>query len=455
MGASQSAKVDTYEMKMLDSNGTVVSVSHGKGADKSAANNEACAIKSTRANKEPKSGKEKVLPSGAGGKVPKVKGAKHDKEAPSAAKQRFLKAKSKLAAGRAFASAGQAHGKRKRRRANDTHGWIAKDMMCPSSVQMKSFEVKRIIGTGLMGTVRIARYMKDDTWCVLKSVRKDDVCKHKQSRHIQNERKILGNCDHPFIAVLFGTFQDASKVYFIMEYAAGGELFTRLYNSKEGRLICSAASAKFYLSEIFLALEYLHNNGYCYRDLKPENIMFDEEGHCKLIDFGFVREVDGDDSRMTTQVGTPAYLSPEQLDAKKTNGYTRIVDWWAFGIIAFELMSGKTPFCKNSRDSRYAIFMRVQSGKISFPSKFDALGKQFVQALLVKDIDKRIKSAKAIRTHSWFSGIDFDAVYDRRLIPPYKPEVSAEPGDVQHFDVYDEEKERANQAIDDSLFGGF
>ena len=94
MGASQSAKVDTYEMKMLDSNGTVVSVSHGKGADKSAANNEACAIKSTRANKEPKSGKEKVLPSGAGGKVPKVKVAKHDKEAPSAAKQRFLKAKS-------------------------------------------------------------------------------------------------------------------------------------------------------------------------------------------------------------------------------------------------------------------------------------------------------------------------------------------------------------------------
>ena len=93
---------------------------------------------------------------------------------------------------------------------------IAKDMMCPPSIKLGSFDIKSVIGTGLMGTVKIARYKKDDTWCVLKAVRKDYVCKHKNAKHVQNEKKILLDCDHPFIVVLFGTFQDQSKVYFVM-----------------------------------------------------------------------------------------------------------------------------------------------------------------------------------------------------------------------------------------------
>lgn len=465
MGAGPSAKVDTYEMKMIDKGGKEVVVQHGKGGGgKGGGGGSSPGGKGGGGDKGGKTGGGKASGDTAGKDGKAGKGGKGGKEAapaakdqPSAAKQRFLKAKTKLAAGRAFSNAGQSRGKRTKRRANDMYGWIAKDMMCPPSVKLTSFEVQRIIGTGLMGTVKIARYKKDDTWCVLKAVRKDYVSKNaaKNGKHLQNERNILRDCDHPFIVVLFGTFQDSAKVYFVLEYAAGGELFTRLYNTKDGKCLCSAASAKFYLSEILLALEYLHENGYCYRDLKPENIMLDEEGHCKLIDFGFVREVDGDEGKMTTQVGTPCYLSPEQLDAKFRGGYTRIVDWWAFGIITYELMAGKTPFAKNNRESAYAIFTRVLKGKISYPSKFDPLGKEFVSKLLLSDPDKRLKDPKSIRAHSWFSGIDFDAVLDRRLVPPHKPVLSTEPGDVQNFDEYPDEKDTPSQAIDQSLFSDF
>ena len=129
--------------------------------------------------------------------------------------------------------------------------------------------------------------------------------------------QLLNMCDNPFICSLFGTFQDKKFIYFVLEFAAGGELFSRLYNKKG---IFGAQTSKFYLAEILLALEHVHSHGYCYRDLKPENVMLDEEGHCKLIDFGFAAKPDKE-GLLHTNVGTPAYLSPEQLNHKKTGGY--------------------------------------------------------------------------------------------------------------------------------------
>lgn len=233
------------------------------------------------------------------------------KVGPSAAKKKFLKAKAKLAAGRAFAEMGKQAERRERRKQESKCGWIAKEMVCGPSCSLHNFEVGRVIGTGLMGTVRLARSKKDDQWVALKSVRKDYITRHNDGRHVQNERRVLYDLsEHPFVVHLYGTFQDQKRIYFVMEYAAGGELFSRLWLKER----FSSNAAKFYLAEIFLALEYIHDAGYCYRDLKPENVMLDEEGHCKIVDFGFARAPDSDSGLMKTNVGTPAYLSPEQLN---------------------------------------------------------------------------------------------------------------------------------------------
>ena len=151
----------------------------------------------------------------------------------------------------------------------------------------------------------------------------------------------------------------------------GGELFTRMQKIERLRpkdaavYICMVASALGFLSERHIA----------HRDLKLENLLIDEVGYLKLVDFGFTTRPD-DAGVMRTQVGTPMYLSPEQLNSKFTKGYTKIVDWWAFACITYELMVGLTPFCRDNKESAHAIYLRVLRGKVSFPSHFDKRGKR-------------------------------------------------------------------------------
>ena len=310
------AKVDNYQMKVIGHDGQVVDPSSegaksGAGAGK--------AVKSRRREAHDKLSRNSavVAPSKSGEDKPESGGG-DAKVGHSAAKKKFLKAKAKLAAGRAFAEMGKQAERRTARKLESKCGWIAKEMVCGPSCSLNNFDVGRVIGTGLMGTVRVARVKKDDTYVALKSVRKDYITRHNDGRHVQNERRVLYDLsEHPFVVHLYGTFQDQKRIYFVMEYLAGGELFSRLWLKEK----FSANVTRFYVSEIFLALEYIHDAGYCYRDLKPENVMLDEEGHCKIVDFGFARAPDVKSGLMKTNVGTPAYLSPEQL-----NGAFVIVD---------------------------------------------------------------------------------------------------------------------------------
>ena len=251
---------------------------------------------------------------------------------------------------------------------------------------------------------------------------------------------------------MFGTFQDKKCVYFVLEFAAGGELFSRLHNRKG---IFGSQTSKFYLSEILLALEHVHGLGYCYRDLKPENIMLDEEGHCKLVDFGFSAKPDKD-GLLHTNVGTPAYLSPEQLNHKKTGGYRIFVDYWSFACLMFEFMTGKTPFCKSFKESSYAIYLRVLKNKISFPGYFEKDAKDLVKALTLPDVDKRMKDADSIKGHAWFRDVDWKKLANREAVPPHKPRLKEE-GDCHYFDEYPEveKTEKAPEKIDPSVFNGF
>jgi protein kinase A len=285
----------------------------------------------------------------------------------------------------------------------------------------------------LIGVVRIAKLKSSQGYIAVKAIRKDYVKRHHDERHIKNEKEILiamKSC--PFTINLFGTFQDSRNVYFAMELAAGGELFRRL-NKKEN---FSNAASKFYAIEIFIALEHMHNLGYVYRDLKPENIMLDENGHCKLVDFGFSTAPDSE-GLCHTSCGTPAYLSPEQLNGKFTNGYTKTVDWWALGCFVYELCCGITPFCKNNKETPYEIYLRVLKGKIHFPRKVDQETKDLISCLCLADLGQRLKEPELIKNHAYFLGVagKWDLVRKCKLVPPFVPRIR-EDGDDRHFDDY-------------------
>jgi serine/threonine protein kinase len=159
------------------------------------------------------------------------------------------------------------------------------------------------IGKGLMGTVRICKTTKNGKYFVLKSIRKDYILKHNDQRHISNEKLVLNTLSSPFCIRLFNTYQDRIYVHFALEYAPGGELFQRLGRKKS----FAPAVAKFYATEIFAAIEHIQEAGFIYRDLKPENVILDEEGHCKLVDFGFSKACKPDD-RIHTLCKSDVYL---------------------------------------------------------------------------------------------------------------------------------------------------
>ena len=281
-----------------------------------------------------------------------------------------------------------------------------------------------------MGTVRIAKLKDKGAYVALKAIRKDYIVKHRDQEHVENERRILLTLQSPFCIRLFGTFQDGPNVYFAMELAVGGELFRRLSKGHKDGL--PAQEVRFYVTEIFSALEHVQGLGFVYRDLKPENVMLDEDGHCKLVDFGFATSPDAN-GIIRTLCGTPAYLSPEQLNGKFTSGYHKSCDWWALGVIVYELMTGKTPFCNNPRESSYEIYLRILKNKMKFPRSWrDPQGKELVQQLCHPSMEKRLVDPQIIKANPYFT-IPWASVTSLKMVPPFVPNIKDEKDRAHYF----------------------
>ena len=213
-----------------------------------------------------------------------------------------------------------------------------------------------------------------------------------------------------------------------LEYVIGGELFRHLRNLGQ----FSNTVSQFYAAEIISALQYMHSVDIIYRDLKPENLLIDQKGHIKITDFGFAKKVP---DRTWTLCGTPEYLAPEIIQSK---GHGKPADWWALGILIYEMLVGNPPFFD---DSPFGIYEKILAGKFGFPSHVDSLAKDLIRRLLVNDVSKRLGNLKSgnkdITSHKWFGNLDWIKLYNRQIPVPFVPK-QAHPGDTKNFDNYEE-----------------
>jgi len=293
---------------------------------------------------------------------------------------------------------------------------------------LQDFELKTLVGKGSFGQVWQVVMKSNQKIYALKILKKKDLVARKQVTHTNTERQILANIDHPFLVSLRFAFQTKTKLYMVMDFFNGGELFYHL--QKEGKF--TENRAKFYSAEICLAIECLHDNGITYRDLKPENILLDQSGHIKITDFGLSKQLANEaianDANCITRTfcGSPEYLAPEML---QQNGYSFAVDWWSFGTILYEMICGLPPFYDQNIQKMYQNILYQPIPFYKFMSKSSI---ELISRLLDKNCEKRIK-CKQLKQHLFYKDIDWDKLFRKEIEPPFKPKVNG-PADRQNFE---------------------
>lgn len=235
--------------------------------------------------------------------------------------------------------------------------------------------------------------------------------------------------DHPFIAKLYTALQDSKYLYFVLELLLGGELFTHLRN--RGKL--SEQTARFYAATVTYAFSTLHAKRIAYRDLKPENLVMDSRGYVKLVDFGLAKQLLS--GKTWTLCGTPDYLAPEII---LNEGHDLAVDYWAMGVLIFEMVVGAPPFYA---EDPMEVYEKILSGNPAMPTFFTRNLSDLIKKLLRSQQGKRLGNTRggtaAVIKHKWFSSFDWAGLETCEMKAPYKPNVSSK-DDTTNFDQFDE-----------------
>ncbi|GAB5363513.1 hypothetical protein AAMO2058_000889600 [Amorphochlora amoebiformis] len=280
-------------------------------------------------------------------------------------------------------------------------------------IALDSFDLMRVVGKGSFGKVYQVRLKETGDIYALKVLKKSHLAKRKQIGHTRTERKVLQNIEHPFIVSLRYAFQTEQRLYMVLDYFTGGELFFHLKNG--GRF--DYARGRFYCAELTCALECLHDNDIIYRDLKPENVLLDNEGHVRLTDFGLSKDSVAGNTLTHTFCGTPEYLAPEVIQGKP---YNKTVDWWSLGTMTYEMICGLPPFYSTNVHKMYTKIIMEQ---LKFPKHLPKVAVDFLAKLLDRNPKSRlgIGGGKEVKAHDFFESIDFAKLLRKEIEPPFKP----------------------------------
>jgi|EP00161_Ancyromonas_sigmoides_P006996 serum/glucocorticoid-regulated kinase 2 len=310
-------------------------------------------------------------------------------------------------------------------------------------VGVDDFDLLAVVGKGSYGKVMQVRKKNSGEMYAMKVLRKDKIVQRNQIEHTRSEVRVLQTMHHPFTVTLRYSFQTEDKLYLILDYVNGGELFFHL--SKEGTF--AEDRARLYTAEILLALTHLHRHNIIYRDLKPENILLDKDGHIRITDFGLCKEDMAHGAQTETFCGTPEYMAPEIVSGKP---YGKAVDWWTLGTLLYEMIAGVPPFYSENVNTMY---QKILTAPLKFPDHVSADARSLLEMMLQREPEKRLGSGpldgEEIKRHPFFKTMDWDRLVARQIDAPFKPTVEGGAADHANFD----EEFTSERAIDSVVDG--
>ncbi|KAI5108245.1 protein kinase C epsilon type isoform X1 [Silurus meridionalis] len=320
-------------------------------------------------------------------------------------------------------------------------------LMQSKRMTLDDFNFIKVLGKGSFGKVMLAELRGTDEVYAVKVLKKDVILQDDDVDCTLTEKRILALArKHPYLTQLFCCFQTKDRLFFVMEYVNGGDLMFQIQRSRK----FDEARSRFYAAEVTSALMFLHRNGVIYRDLKLDNILLDAEGHCKLADFGMCKEGILDGITTTTFCGTPDYIAPEILQELE---YGPSVDWWALGVLMYEMMAGQPPFEADNEDD---LFESILHDDVLYPVWLSKEAVSILKAFMTKSPNKRLGCVvsqgleEAIKVHPFFKEIDWAMLEQRKIKPPFKPRIKTK-RDVNNFDQDFTREEPVLTPVDDAI----
>ncbi|KAI1106971.1 hypothetical protein F4804DRAFT_256228 [Jackrogersella minutella] len=296
-------------------------------------------------------------------------------------------------------------------------------------IGLDHFNFLAVLGKGNFGKVMLAETKKSRRLYAIKVLKKEFIIENDEVESIRSEKRVflIANRErHPFLTNLHACFQTETRVYFVMEYISGGDLMLHIQRGQFG-----TKRAQFYAAEVCLALKYFHENGVIYRDLKLDNILLTLDGHIKIADYGLCKEDMWYGSTTSTFCGTPEFMAPEILLDKK---YGRAVDWWAFGVLIYQMLLQQSPFRGEDEDE---IYDAILADEPLYPIHMPRESVSILQKLLTRDPDQRLGSgptdAQEVMSQPFFRTIVWDDIYNKRVGPPFMPTIK-NATDTSNFD---------------------